>query len=54
VVKNTGKEEFAKILKRQNGYLQGIKTSAIQGMTRAMLEQKMAYKDENEEEKLQK
>ena len=51
VVKNTGKEEFAKILKRQNGYLESIKTSAIQGMTRAMLEQVLPYVEEGENRK---
>ena len=46
VVKNTGKEEFAKILKRQNGYLQAINTSAIQGMTKAMLEKELTYNED--------
>jgi hypothetical protein len=49
VVKNTGKEEFAKILQRQNKYLEETKKIEIQGITKAMLEC-IVRTDENRDE----
>jgi hypothetical protein len=46
IVKNTGKEEFAKILQQQNKYLQEIKKIEIQGVTQEMLEHRVKNGEE--------